>query len=152
MADGGWSNAQELSILKWYFGGVVISPPTIFYIGLTTDPPTDDGVFTEVAYTGSSGNYARQSMLPTDWDEANAVAGDPSYIANEFDVTFPTSNQAAGTVTHFVVMDHPTLSAPTNMLFSGTILQPPGGLAINDGTQPQFDNGALRAQLGSAAL
>ena len=143
MPNGGWSNAEEVAVLRWYFENTPKTPPASLWVGLCDAEPNDDGTFSEITYT----DYARQQMVAGDW--GGAVGGDPSYIANINDVTFDVSDSAAGTATHFVLMDNETASSAINMRFSGKIVQPPNGLVISIGTQPQFDNGALRAQLGS---
>ena len=145
MPNGGWVNTEEVEILQWYFGNQPKTPPPTLYVALCTAEPNDDGTFVEMAWGGAT-PYARQPIAANEWDILGAAEGDPSFIANANAITFGTSNTAAGTATHFALC---TAASGATMVFSGKIVQPPNGLVIDIGTQPQFDAGALRPQLGS---
>lgn len=140
----GWTDAEEAKILDWYFRGQVATPPTSVFVALATSQPDDTSpTFNECSYTG----YARQEVAAAEWNAA--VGGTPSVISNSLQVTFPTCPSNTGqTATHFALMAASGTGGTGTRLFSGEITQPPGGLALNSGVQPQFDAGALRSQLG----
>ena len=136
----GWTNAEEISILQWYFGGTAKTPPASTFVALLTAEPNDDGTFAEIAYQ----NYARQEIAAAQW--AVPSGGDPTSMANAVALTYPVAGAAGpATATYWGLM---TLVSAGLILFSGKINVPSGGLPISEGIQPQFATGALILQLG----
>ena len=138
----GWSDAEELKVLQYYFEGTAITVADPYYIALCKTAPTDAGVIgTEPTYP----NYARVAYNKSDgWTEDGS--DDPTGITNDPPIAFGACDgSASGTVTHFAIM---SASTGGSLLFWGTISSPDGGLPLSDGLVPQFEAGALTLQLG----
>jgi hypothetical protein len=54
----GFSNALEVDVLQYYFGGTISSRPTAWWISLHTADPTDTGTVALVSGNGSSRRQA----------------------------------------------------------------------------------------------
>ena len=74
--------------------------PTEYYIGLSSAEPQLDGSGAKEPSTSNTG-YARVKL-------SSLSAPDNGKISNTADVTFPTSTQDWGRMTHFVIFDAAT--------------------------------------------
>lgn len=133
----GLISTLEAAILDHIFNDGTYTPPSNWFVALSTTTPTEAGAnFTEPAGSG----YARVSTAAADW--AAAVAGDPSTKANANAIQFPTSSGSWGTATHFGLF----------IAGSGGTVQIWGALtssvAIASGDTASFAPGALVAKLG----
>lgn len=91
----GFISSLEASILDHVLNDGTYTPPTNWFIGVSTTTPTETGG----NFTEPVGNaYARVSTAAADW--AAAAAGDPSTKANGNAITFPSATGAWGTLTH----------------------------------------------------
>jgi hypothetical protein len=106
---GSKSDAWEVALLDWQFGGSVITLPAALYLGLWTATLSDASTGATAGEV-SAGGYARKAVTRnnTNWNGAAAGA-----IDNKAAIDFGTASADWGTVTHMAV-----LSADT----SGTIL------------------------------
>lgn len=90
-----FTNFLEQKVLEHTFRNVAYTSPSATYVGLFTSTPTDASAGTEV----SGGDYARQAVTFT------FVAGDPSYVKNSGNITFPTATASWGTITYAGIFD-----------------------------------------------
>lgn len=82
----GFVDSLELAILDHVFGKATYTPPSNWYLGLSSTTPTETGSnFTEP----SSGSYARVSTAASDWNSATGTA--PAKTDNAVAITFPTA-------------------------------------------------------------
>ena len=93
--------------------GVRAGAPSAVYVGLFLTNPGEAGGGTEITYTA----YARRRITFA----APASMEDGIGISNTADITFPTAQAAAGTVTHIGVFDALTSG---NMLIYGELAEP----------------------------
>ena len=146
------SNAAETALLNLIFANVDwanigdaaglqnSAAAGVFYIGLHTADPGEAGDQTtnECAYT----SYARQSVARS--AAGFTVAG--NNVSNAAAVTFPAATGATPeTVTHFSIGTD--VSGAGNLLASGAISAPAGGLVVNVGIIPSFAIGELDTNL-----
>lgn len=136
----GFISSLEAAVLDHVLNDGAYTPPTNWFIALSTTTPTEAGA----NFTEPSGNaYARVSTAAADW--AAASAGDPSTKANANAITFPTASGSWGTVTHFGFF---TAS-------SGGTVQIWGALdtskAVTTGDTVSFAASALVVKLGDPA-
>lgn len=131
----GFGNGLKKQVLDHLFGKATWTPPTSFWVGLSTSQPQDDG--TNVSEPGS--NYARQEVTAAWWDVA--MEGNQTNIKNAIEVAFPFSDGGWGTITHFVMFDAETGG---NMVASGPLDTPT--LILNN-YELKFPVGTLTVQL-----
>ena len=146
MADGGWSDVQELAILEYYFNGGAVVNQTSTYCALCLSQPSDaSNVISEPTYGGAT-PYARVQITQGQWIATGTL--DPVALSNNVLVQFPECQVASTeTVGYWALM---SASSGGALLFSGAIIVPgPPGLDLGNGIQPQFDVGALQVRLGS---
>lgn len=136
----GFTDVTELSLLDHVFGKATYTPPSNWYLALSTTTPTEaGGNFTEP----SSGAYARVSSAPADWNAATGTA--PAVTTNGNALVFPT---ASG-----------TWSAGADMTHWGLFIASSGGTVriwgaldvarpVLAGDTPTANSSALRVQLG----
>lgn len=90
------TNYSEDRILR-SFTGETVKAPTTLYAACFLSNPGEEGAGTEITYAG----YERQ---PINFS-APATSSGSVTITNTADITFPTANLAAGTITHCGLMD-----------------------------------------------
>ena len=95
-----WTNHAEDRILRAFLGVDAIAPATVF-AGLFLSDPGDAGQGTEITYAG----YVRQPITFSEPAAETSGGVTSMRIANLQNVAFPVSATAAGTVTHFGLMD-----------------------------------------------
>lgn len=136
----GFVDALEQAILDHVLNDGAYTPPTNWFIGLSSTTPTETGTnFTEP----SGGAYARVSTAAADWAPASGSA--PATKANAVAKSFPqaTADWAAGAnLTHFGLF---TASSGGTPQIWGAITVPKA-ILTND-TQV-FDVGNLVIKLG----
>lgn len=95
----GFIDSLEQAILDHVLNDGAYTPPTNWFIALSSTTPTDAGTnFTEP----STGSYARVSTAAADW--AAATGTTPATKSNSAVKTFPTATadwSAAANMTHF---------------------------------------------------
>jgi hypothetical protein len=97
------TDAFEVIILDGIMGDPDYTPPTNWFVGLSTTTPTEaGGNFTEPVGNG----YARVSTADADWDPASGTA--PVIKDNANAITFPQATGSWGTVSHFGLFDAST--------------------------------------------
>lgn len=102
--------AKILNLLR----GTSIAAPATVYLALYLNSPTETGAAgTEVSYSG----YTRMAISFSEPSAMNNGIG----IQNLSDITFPTAQTAAGTVTHVGVLDSLTGG---NMLIYAELTEP----------------------------
>lgn len=131
------TNYLENAILNAMRGITFNSPGTV-YVGLFLSNPTDTGAAgTEVSYKG----YARQ---PISFSEP-ALSGANMAIKNAEQVTFPESDQSAGSVTYIGILDS---LVGGNMLAYGPLTEE---MVVNSGYAPVILAGEAEFYLAGAA-
>lgn len=136
----GFINSLEAAILDHVLLDTTYTPPTNWFVGLSSTTPGEDGSnFTEP----SGGSYARVSTSAATW--AAAAGGAPSTKANGVAITFAqaTADWVSGAdLTHFGLF----------AASSGGTVQIWGLLAtakpVLNGDTPSFAIGALIVKLG----
>lgn len=144
------SNASESDLLKllfqniaWANVGDVTGLPGSgaagdFWISLHTADPGEAGDQTtsEATYTG----YGRVSVARdnTKWTVSGTA---PTQVANASAVTFGLCTLGTNTITHFAVGRDS--AGAGEIIVSGTITSPVGGLIVNPGITPSFAAGQL---------
>lgn len=112
---GSLSDMGELRSLDSLFGSSGNTPPTIYYIGLSTTTITDAGG----NITEPSGNgYLRFGATNNKTTFTNAVAGS---LSNAIVCAFPQASGSWGTVSDFFLADHATSAATPNMWGYGAL-------------------------------
>lgn len=136
----GFIDTLEQTILDHVLNDGTYTPPTNWFVALSTTTPTEaGGNFTEPV-----GNaYARVSTAAADWAAASGTA--PATKANANAIAFPTPSGSWGTVTHFGLF----------IASSGGTVQIWGALTasktIGTGDPTSFAVGALIVKLGDPA-
>lgn len=116
------TNYFETGILN-VMKGVTLTAPSQVFIGLFISNPTETGVAgTELNYSG----YARQPITFTEPAPESGGIG----IKNDTQITFPTSQVSAGTVTHIGILDSRVAG---NMLAYGELIEE---LVVGEGEAP----------------
>jgi hypothetical protein len=108
-------------------------PPATVYIALTTGPITDGS---SAAGEVSGGSYARVAYT----NNGAAWTGSNGERSNANAITFPTATGSWGTVESVLVLDDPTGTAETNILYWATLSQ---NKAVDDGDTIRFEVGDL---------
>ena len=133
------TDAFEAILLDGIFGDPDYTPPTNWFISLSTTTPTEAGAnFTEPVGNG----YARVSTADADWAAATGTA--PVTKANANAITFPQATGSWGTVTHFGFHD---LSSGGNLRIWGALGT---SKAIGNLDIASFAAGALIVKLGKS--
>lgn len=131
------TNYLENAVLNAMRGITFKSPGTV-YVGLFLSNPTETGIAgTEVSYKG----YARQLISFSE----PALSGVNMSIRNTEQVTFPESDQNAGTVTYIGIMDS---LVGGNMLAYGSLTEE---MVVNPGYAPVILPGEAEFYLAGAA-
>lgn len=130
-------DALERAILDHILNDGTYTPPSNWFVALSTTVPADDGSgFTEPV--GAS--YARVSTSGSTWTAASGTS--PATKSNGVTITFPQATGSWGTVTHFGLF----------IASSGGTVQIWGALdtsvSIGNGDTRQFPIGELKVQLG----
>lgn len=100
-------------IQDYLFCGVAFTPPTKYYIALSTTEPAENG--TNVTEP-SGGNYARIAMTKGTTDFANAVNG---VVKNKTTLLSNESTASWGNLPYFAIYDAPTGG---NLLWGGSLV------------------------------
>lgn len=134
-----FTNYLENELLDHTFGSGVYTPPAIWYVGLSTTVPDDDGS----NFTEPTGNYARVAVAndKTQWSDAADFAGGSGEVHNLNSVQFVEATNDWGTVAHFAVFD---ASVSGNCAGIGDLNT---STVINSGTTPVFNSGNLSIRL-----
>lgn len=130
--------SRRQAVLDQLFGSTALTPPTDYYIGLSTTTPTDTGT----NFTEPSGNaYARvqKTNNTTNWPAASAA--DPTVKSNGNAITFATATGSWGTVTHAGWFT--TLATATLVEWAALS----SSQAIGTGATASFATGQLQSQL-----
>jgi len=130
-------NTTENDYVKFVFNNVAMpSYGSNLYVALHTADPGEAGDQTtnEIAYTGASGDYARQAVSRDagGWTVANNQSSNAALIQ------FPVSNTGPVTATHISIGT--AASGAGQILASGALN---ASLVINNLTQPQFAIGGI---------
>jgi hypothetical protein len=102
------------SVLNHVFGGVTMTPPGSLYVGLSTTAIADNGTGATEP-TGATYNRAAITNNKTFWTTAT---GAENAVSNSVEFSFPESDAAWGTISHFFLSDAPTGG---NILVSGAL-------------------------------
>lgn len=134
----GFIDTLEQALLDHVLNDGAYTPPTNWFIALSTTTPTEAGA----NFTEPSGNgYARVSTAAADWAAASGTA--PAIKDNANAITFPTASGGSwGTVTHFGFF---TASSGGTVQIWGALAV---SKAIGDGDTASFGVGALDVKLG----
>lgn len=101
MAVNTLSNYLTTALINLTFRGVSFTPPTTFYIGLFTTPPTLAGTG-GVEVSATSTGYARVSVPQATW--LNAPDSNNN-VTNASQITFGSPTANWGNITHACVYD-----------------------------------------------
>jgi hypothetical protein len=129
---GSASDTYENNILDAILGQGFTKDATV-YVALCTSAPADNAVGTEPSGNG----YARVAVTNNATNWPNAPGGSKS---NGVAITFPTATGSWGTVTHWMLMNHATNAAASNMIAWGSLTTSRSPVS---GDTPQFAIGAL---------
>ncbi len=134
----GATNATEAAILDHIVSNATYTPPSSFWVALSTTTPTATGTnFTEPG----GGSYARVEIDAADW--AAASGGAPSSVATSSLVQFPEATGSWGSITHVGLY---SLSSGGTLSYWGALTTP---RSVTTGQQPQFAIGDLVLQVGA---
>ncbi len=133
---GSLSDTYECNVLDAILGAGFTKDATV-YIALCTSAPTDSAVGAEP----SGNNYSRLSQTnnATNWPNAS-TSGGVTTKKNGVDVIFAAPSGSWGTITHFMVMNHATGTAMSNMIAWGVL---GASRAITTGSAPHFPINSL---------
>jgi hypothetical protein len=129
---GSASDTYENNLLNAILGAGFTKDATV-YVALCTSAPTDSALGTE-----PSGNGYARAVVPnnaTNWP--TAAGGQKS---NGAAIAFPMATGSWGTVTHWMLMNHATATAASNMIAWGVL---GSSLAVANFDVPQFGINAL---------
>lgn len=136
----GFIDSLERAVLDHVLNDGTYTPPTNWFVGLSTTTPDDAGAsFTEP----SSGGYARVSTAAADWAAATGTA--PATKANGNAITFPTASgtwSSGSNMTHFGLF---IASTGGTVQIWGALLVPK---PVINGDTPSFPVGTLIVKLG----
>lgn len=129
---GSASDTYENNILDAILGAGFTKDTTV-YAAACTSAPTDSALGTEPSGNG----YTRVAITNNTTNWPAAASGSKS---NGVAITFPTATGSWGTVTHWMLMNHATGTAGSNLIAWGSLTtsRSPG-----TGDTPQFAIGAL---------
>lgn len=122
------------SILNNMFGGVSITPPANYYIGLSTTPISSSGS-NATEPTGGKG-YARVGLAN---NKSNFTYASSGSLYNNVDITFPVSGSSWGTMTDIFLADT-SASATGNIWFYQAL---PSPKIVQDATTVSFSASAI---------
>ena len=109
------SNYLRNKIQDYLFTGVAFTPPTTYYIALSTTEPQVDGTgVTEP----SAGNYAR---IPIEKNTTNFTTAVSGVVKNKITLIGNESTSAWGNLPYFAVYDTPIGG---NVLWGGALVNP----------------------------
>src|SRR5215216_712658 len=133
----GFIDALEQALLDHVLNDGTYTPPTNWFVALSTTTPTEaGGNFTEPV-----GNaYARVSTAAADW--AAATGTTPATKSNGNAITFPAATGSWGTVTHFGLF---TASSGGTVQIWGALTT---SKAVGSGDIASFAASALTGELG----
>jgi len=116
MPRSGFTEYQQLRMLKRAFGSINYSEPTILYIGGSTTTVNVNGTG---ATEPTDSAYARVAVTnnTSNWGELSVGVG----IKNLTPIEFPTASTVWGTITYAVIYDAPTGG---NMLYYSELINP----------------------------
>lgn len=136
----GFIDTLEQALLDHVLNDGTYTPPTNWFIGLSSTTPTETGSnFTEP----STGSYARVSTAAADWAAASGTA--PATKANGVAKSFAAATAdwvAAANLTHFGLF---TASSGGTVQIWGALTVPK---PVLNGDTPSFAIGALVIKLG----
>lgn len=126
----------EAAILNHAVGKATWTPPSSYWIGLSTTTPTDTGSnFTEPV--GAS--YARINIVTADWNSASGTA--PTVVTNASVMTFAAATGSWGTITYAGLFSASSGGSP--QWFGAT-----GSQTVASGNTCRFPASYLVLQLG----
>lgn len=97
--SGGYSDFFQNKLLNHIFGSITYSPPTTYYIALSTANPKGDGS----GLSEPSGNgYERKSV---DNNKTNWSTSSDGVISNAIEIAFIEATGNWGTITHLAIFD-----------------------------------------------
>lgn len=133
------SDYLESQIYNHIFRSATFSKPSNIFIGLTTDVPTDDGTYTEVA---DANNYSRYAEVSGDanWDTMLA----DGIGENLVDFTFDAATGNWGVVSGVIITDSETHSAG-NVLLHGELSE---SKEVQNGDTFKFSASNLTIEIG----
>ncbi len=129
-----WSDQLENDILDHVLGGATYTQVTTIYIGLST-AVTSDNVDSLAEPSGNG--YARIGLSNAVANWAAAAAG---VKQNNAIYTFPEASGSWGTVVQFLIWDHLTNAAASNLIAAGSLAV---SKAITAGDTPRFPINSL---------
>ena len=103
------SNYVEEAILNYFFRNQVVTQPTVVYLALYINDPTDADTGTEI----SGGGYSRKQVV----FGAPAQVGDKAVISNNAKIEFDIATTDWGQVSHWALR---TAAGGGNMLCRGS--------------------------------
>jgi hypothetical protein len=126
------TNYASAKILDKAFGKIDYTPPTNYYLGLSTTPISSSG---SNATEPTSGSYARVLVANDKTYFGYAAA---AVITNGCAITFTTSGSAWGTITHMGLWD--ALTSGSVWFYEAL----PVAKVVQIATQVSFDVGAIQ--------
>jgi len=136
----GFTDSVETAMLDHFMTDPAYTPPTTWYMGMSSTTPTDaGGNVTEP----SGGNYARVGTVAADWSAASGTA--PAVKTNTAVLTFGTASAdwvAAANLTYFTM--HTLVTAGAVGVFGAMATAKP----VLNGDTASFAASSLTLQLG----
>lgn len=126
----------ERMILNLAKGTSINTIPATLYIALLLGDPGDSGQYTEISYTG----YARQVITFT---EPTAAGPGAHSIQNANTITFPESQESAGTVQFIGIFTSANANTGTMLLYGDL----EDDIAVTSGVSPIFQEGSIKYTL-----
>jgi len=128
-------------VLDRLFGQTTLTPPTTYYVGLSTNALTFSGSITGEP---SGGAYARVAVTNNKTNWANAASG---ILANLTSVTFTESTASWGTITHVFLASSLAGTAASDLWFYEALT---ASRAVADTTTVLFDVGGIEMQMDNS--
>ncbi len=129
-----WSDTLENAILDHVLGGGAYTQVTTVWFALSTTVTSDNAD----SFSEPSGNgYARVARINNATTFAAAAAG---VKQNAIAITFPEATGSWGTVVHFSIWDHETLTTAVRLIAAGSLAV---SKAVGAGDTPRFPINSL---------
>lgn len=138
----GLTRTWQAKVLDHVLSGVALAQPSTVYVGLLTADPGDNP--NPLTNEVSGGSYARVDIGAISVTPGSGTT--PSIADNDSAITFPQATASWGTVTHWFLADHATLTTQVNIIATGALT---ASKTIDIGDTPSFGPGDLDVKLGT---
>ncbi len=131
------THVQANNILNYVFGKTEYTPPTNFYIGLTTGSVDINGTTLPIEPTDLA--YARVLVVNNKSSFSNATTLVPAVITNSITITFSESSASWGNIINVFIADDPTAG---NILYYDAV-----DITVGSNTTVYFSAGNIKISM-----